>query len=44
MSCSKATAPINISKNTSNKCDLKCEFSFKYQTTDLVENNKGDYL
>jgi carbonic anhydrase len=44
MSCSKATAPINISNNTSNICDLKCEYSFNYQTTDLVGSNKGEYM
>jgi carbonic anhydrase len=44
MSCSKATAPINISNNTSNICDLKCEYSFEYKTTDLVGSNKGDYM
>ena len=44
MSCPKATAPINISNNTSNTCDLKCEYSFEYKTTDLVGSNKGEYM
>ena len=44
MSCPNATAPINIDKNTANTCNLKCEYSFTYQTTNLVASNKGEYL
>ena len=44
MSCSNATAPVNITKNVSGNCDLKCEYSFTYPTTNLVARNNGDYL
>ena len=44
MSCPNATSPINISLNASNTCDLKCEYSFTYQTTNLVGSNKGEYM
>jgi len=44
MSCPNATSPINITKNTDSKCDLKCEYSFKYPTTNLQVANRGGYL
>jgi carbonic anhydrase len=45
MSCSNATAPIDISKdNVVGKCDLKCEFNFHYNDSSCVATNRGDYI
>jgi carbonic anhydrase len=45
MSCSNATAPIDISKdNVLGKCDLKCEFSYHYNDSSCVATNRGDYI
>ena len=44
MSCPNATSPIDITKNTDFICDLKCEYSFKYSTTNLQVANRGEYL
>ena len=44
MSCPNATSPIDITKNTDSICDLKCEYSFKYPTTNLQVANRGEYL
>ena len=45
MSCSTATAPIDISKdNIVGKCDLKCEFNFHYNDSSCVATNRGDYI
>ena len=45
MSCSTATAPIDISKdNVVGKCDLKCEFTFHYNDSSCVATNRGDYI
>ena len=45
MSCSNATAPIDISKdNVIGKCDLKCEFNFHYNDSSCVATNRGDYI
>jgi carbonic anhydrase len=44
MSCPNATSPINITKNTTSTCDLKCEYSFNYPTTNLQVSNRGTYL
>jgi carbonic anhydrase len=44
MSCSNATAPVNISNNTTTTCDLKCDFSFKYPISNLQVTNRGDYI
>ena len=45
MSCSNATAPIDISKNNVvGKCDLKCEFNFHYNDSSCVATNRGDYI
>jgi carbonic anhydrase len=44
MSCSKATAPVNITNNTTSTCDLKCDYSFKYPISNLQVTNRGDYL
>lgn len=45
MSCSTATAPINISlsKITGN-CDMKCAYSFFYNNSACIVTNKGGYL
>jgi hypothetical protein len=45
MSCSDATAPIDISKgNVVGRCDLKCEFSFHYNDSACIATNRGDYI
>jgi carbonic anhydrase len=45
MSCSNATAPIDISKdNVVGKCDLKCEFNFHYNDSSCVATNRGEYI
>jgi len=45
MSCTDATAPIDISKDVVvGKCDLKCELSFKYNNSSCVATNRGDYI
>ena len=44
MSCSKATAPVNITNNTTSTCDLKCDYSFKYPISNLQVTNRGSYL
>lgn len=45
MSCSNATAPIDISKdNVVGKCDLKCEFSYHYNDSSCVATNRGEYI
>lgn len=44
MSCPNATSPIDITKNTDSICDLKCEYSFKYPTTNLQVANRGEYI
>jgi carbonic anhydrase len=45
MSCSQATAPIDISESgSSGTCELKCEYSFSYNNSDTSVTNNGDYL
>jgi carbonic anhydrase len=44
MSCANATAPIDLTKNTDNICNLKCAYSFKYTPTSLRITNQGSYL
>lgn len=45
MSCSNATAPIDISKdNIVGKCDGKCEFIFQYNDSSCIAINRGDYI
>ena len=44
MSCANATAPINLTKNTENVCNLKCSYSINYGTTSLRITNQGNYL
>lgn len=45
MSCSTATAPIDISmsKITGN-CDLKCSYSFNYNNSSCLATNRGNYI
>ena len=45
MSCSTATAPIDISmsKITGN-CDLKCSYSFNYSSSSCLATNRGNYI
>jgi carbonic anhydrase len=44
MSCANATAPIDLTKNTDNVCNLKCAYSFTYTPTSLRITNQGNYL
>ena len=44
MSCANATAPIDLTRNTDNVCNLKCSYSFNYPTTNLRITNQGSYL
>lgn len=44
MSCSNATAPIDINRNTKSICNLKCSYSFNYAPTTLQIQNMGNYL
>ena len=44
MNCTKATAPIDITKGGSSDCSLKCQFSFKYSYSGLRVKNNGDHL
>lgn len=45
MSCSSSDSPIDISSsNSSGKCDLKCEYKFRYQSSSCVGKNMGDYI
>ena len=45
MSCPSATAPIDISMSSiSGKCDLKCDYKFRYSNSSCVATNRGDYL
>ena len=45
MSCSNATAPIDISRdNILGKCDGKCEFMFQYNDSSCIATNRGDYI
>ena len=43
--CANATTPLNISlSKQSGKCDSKCDYSFKYQSSSCVTTNKGTYI
>lgn len=45
MSCPNATSPIDINMNdVYGKCDLKCDYSFKYQQSACSATNRGDYI
>jgi len=43
-SCEDATAPILISKNTNQICNLKCSYSFNYPPSNISILNHGDYI
>ena len=43
MSCDSATSPINVSMNSSEKCSMKCAYSFNYPITNLTVVNEGEY-
>lgn len=45
MSCINSNSPIDINnKNIAGKCDLKCNYSFEYNTSACIATNKGDYI
>jgi carbonic anhydrase len=45
MSCLSTNAPIDISSsNSSGKCDLKCDYKFRYQSSSCVGKNMGNYI
>jgi carbonic anhydrase len=45
MSCPNSTSPIDISlANIAGKCDLKCDYSFKYNNSSCIATNRGDYI
>lgn len=45
MSCPNANAPIDISQQSlAGKCDLKCNYNFKYPNSSCTVTNRGDYL
>lgn len=45
MSCTKATAPIDINlANIKGKCILKCSYRFQYNNSSCVATNRGDYI
>ena len=45
MSCSQATAPINITKaGSTGPCELKCDYTFNYNDSDTTVTNNGTYL
>lgn len=42
--CKITTAPINLTKGTYPPCTEKCDFTYKYGTSDCAVTNKGTYL
>ena len=44
MSCSNATAPINIVYNLAKDCQLKCDYEPHYDFTTVSAENKGEYI
>jgi len=45
MSCPNANSPIDItSKNIAGKCDLKCDYKFKYPNSSCNVTNRGNYI
>ena len=45
MSCPNSTSPIDINLSTiSGKCDLKCDYSFKYYISSCIATNRADYI
>lgn len=43
MSCKNSDMPINV-ESTNNKCDLNCNFSYTYGSSDLSVSNNDEYL
>ena len=45
MSCPNSNSPIDISQqNVSGKCDLKCDYNYKYPNSSCIATNRGDYI
>ena len=44
MSCSNATAPIDIESTKAGTCSLKCTYNFKYNNSACNVSNEGKYL
>ena len=45
MTCINSNAPIDINiKKIAGRCDLKCNYSFNYNTSACVATNKGDHI
>jgi len=45
MSCPNSTSPIDInSSSIVGKCDLKCDYSFKYQNSSCTATNRREYI
>ena len=44
MTCPNATAPIDITNNVDEYCDLKCDYSFQYSFSPVRITNGGDHL
>jgi carbonic anhydrase len=45
MSCPNANSPIDISQqNVAGKCDLKCDYNYKYPNSSCIATNRGDYI
>ena len=44
VSAQDATAPMLITKNTSQICNLKCSYSFNYAPSNIHITNMGDYI
>jgi carbonic anhydrase len=44
MSCTNATAPIDITQNSSKICNLQCSYSFTYPPTNLQIKHMDNYL
>mgnify|MGYP001385648119 CR=1 FL=1 len=45
MSCSNRTGPVNIGEKVNpNPCDLKCQYTYHYNTTSISSYNRGRYL
>ena len=44
MSCSNATAPINLGSDQQGSCTLKCDYTFSYNNSDSTATNHGNYI
>ena len=43
--CNSSTTPLNIVVGQqTGKCDSKCDYSFKYQSSSVNITNKGSYI